>query len=293
MTIGLMPNISKKDILSIVKEIIGKIEKNGFKYILSNSLLNYKHQFDAQTQFLSNDQLCKNCDMVLSIGGDGTMLNTAYEIRHYSTPILGVNYGKLGFLAEFDLSSFADFLQDVKTENYVIEERMALIAGSAETEEKKLYAINDIVIDKGPWPKMINITIKVDDDYVSTFSADGIIIATPTGSTGYSLSAGGPIINPKSDVITLSPVAPHTLTMRPLIISSQQKITIIANSPSEKIQVSCDGQRVEFYDSPLTMEIVKDLKPVNLVHSNRINYYEILRNKLYWGLDVRKYNDIL
>jgi NAD+ kinase len=168
---------------------------------------------------------------------------------------------------------------------------MALIAGSVEKENKELYAINDIVIDKGPWPKMINLTIKVDDDYVSTFSADGLIIATPTGSTGYSLSAGGPIINPKADVITLSPVAPHTLTMRPLIISSMQKITVIANSLSDKIQVSCDGQRVEFYNSPLTIQVEKDVKPVNLVHSNRINYYEILRNKLYWGLDVRK-NDI-
>ncbi len=291
MTIGIIPNISKNDILSIVIEIIKQLNQNGFKYILSNSLLKYKEQFDRQSQFLTHDQLCKNCDMVLSIGGDGTMLNTAYEIRNSSAPILGVNYGKLGFLAEFDLSSFTDFLHDVKTKNYVIEERMALIAGSVEKENKELYAINDIVIDKGPWPKMINLTIKVDDDYVSTFSADGLIIATPTGSTGYSLSAGGPIINPKADVITLSPVAPHTLTMRPLIISSMQKITVIANSLSDKIQVSCDGQRVEFYNSPLTIQVEKDVKPVNLVHSNRINYYEILRNKLYWGLDVRK-NDI-
>lgn len=292
MTIGIIPNISKKDILLIVKEIIEKITGNGFNYVLCKSLLNYKDQFDSQAQFDSSEQLCEKCDMVLSIGGDGTMLNTAYEIRHFSTPILGVNYGKLGFLAEFDITSFTDFLQDIKTRNYTIEERMALTGGSDEKDGKELYAINDIVIDKGPWPKMINLTIKIDDDYVSTFSADGLIIATPTGSTGYSLSAGGPIINPRSDVITLSPVAPHTLTMRPLIISSLQKITVMVNSPSDKIQVSSDGQRVDFYKSPLTIKVEKDAKPVKLVHSNRINYYEILRNKLYWGLDVRKRDNI-
>jgi NAD+ kinase len=216
------------------------------------------------------------------------MLNTAYEMRHSSTPIIGVNFGKLGFLAEFDLAGFTDFLQDIKTQNYVVEERMTLLG---ECCGKELFAINDLVIDKGSWSKMIELTIKVDDDYVATFSADGLIVATPTGSTGYSLSTGGPIVNPKADVITLSPIAPHTLTMRPLVISSQQKVTVIVNSPSDKIQVSCDGQRVEYFDSPTVITIEKSKQPVRLVHSNRTNYFEILRNKLFWGLDVRKSNN--
>jgi NAD+ kinase len=288
MTIGIIPNISKTEILPIVKTIIGQIRRNGFNFILSESLLDSKDQFDANVKYSPHNELGKICDMVVSIGGDGTMLNTAYEMRHSSTPIIGVNFGKLGFLAEFDLDGFTDFLQDIKTQNYVIEERMTLLA---ECSAKKLYAINDLVIDKGPWPKMIELTIKVDDDYVATFSADGLIVATPTGSTGYSLSTGGPIVNPKADVITLSPIAPHTLTMRPLVISSRQKVTVIVNSPSEKIQVSCDGQRVDFFNSPAVVTIQKGQQPVRLVHSNRTNYFEILRNKLFWGLDVRKSNN--
>lgn len=288
MTIGIIPNISKSEILIIVKKIIEQIHQNGFRYILSESLLNFKEELNGESKFLSHDELSKSCDMVVSIGGDGTMLNTAYEMRHSSTPIIGVNFGKLGFLAEFDLTGFTDFLQDIKTKNYVVEERMTLLG---ECGGKELYAINDLVIDKGSWSKMIELTIKVDDDYVATFSADGLIVATPTGSTGYSLSTGGPIVNPKADVITLSPIAPHTLTMRPLVISSQQKVTVIVNSPSEKIQVSCDGQRVEYFDSPSVIIIEKSKQPVRLVHSNRTNYFEILRNKLFWGLDVRKSNN--
>lgn len=288
MTIGIIPNISKTEILPIVKTIIGQIRRNGFNFILSESLHDSKDQFDADAKYSSHDDLGKTCDMVVSIGGDGTMLNTAYEMRHSSTPIIGVNFGKLGFLAEFDLDGFTDFLQDIKTQNYVIEERMTLLA---ECGAKELYAINDLVIDKGSWSKMIELTVKVDDDYVATFSADGLIVATPTGSTGYSLSTGGPIVNPKADVITLSPIAPHTLTMRPLVISSQQKVTVIVNSPSEKIQVSCDGQRVNFFNSPAVVTIQKSQQPVRLVHSNRTNYFEILRNKLFWGLDVRKSNN--
>lgn len=288
MTIGIIPNISKTEILPIVKTIIGQIRRNGFNFILSESLHGSKDQFDADAKYSSHDDLGKTCDMVVSIGGDGTMLNTAYEMRHSSTPIIGVNFGKLGFLAEFDLDGFTDFLQDIKTQNYVIEERMTLLA---ECGAKELYAINDLVIDKGSWSKMIELTVKVDDDYVATFSADGLIVATPTGSTGYSLSTGGPIVNPKADVITLSPIAPHTLTMRPLVISSQQKVTVIVNSPSEKIQVSCDGQRVNFFNSPAVVTIQKSQQPVRLVHSNRTNYFEILRNKLFWGLDVRKSNN--
>ncbi|MFA5803212.1 MAG: NAD(+)/NADH kinase [Melioribacteraceae bacterium] len=291
MTIGIIPNISKSDILDIVKKIIAQLQQNGFGFILSESLLKHKNELDSASKFQSHTDLSKNSDMVVSIGGDGTMLNTAFEVKNSSTPIIGVNFGKLGFLAEFDLTSFTELLHDIKTKNYTIEERMALIGSSNGNNNDELYAINDIVIDKGPWPKMIELTIKVDDDYVSTFSADGLIIATPTGSTGYSLSTGGPIVNPKADVITLSPIAPHTLTMRPLVISSAQKITVMVNSPSEKIQVSCDGQRVNFFNSPAQLTIEKNKQPVRLIHSNRTNYFEILRNKLYWGLDVRKSNN--
>lgn len=294
MTLGIVPNITKTDILKIVNNIVDQLKNAGIDYVICesiNTLIDKSKTLISNTAFLPLKELIAKSDMVVSIGGDGTMLNTAYEVRNTSTPLLGVNFGKLGFLAEFDIDSFKEFLTDIKKNNFVIEERMALIGSVNDNAEKNLYAINDIVIEKGPWHKMIEVTIKINNEYVTTFSADGIIIATPTGSTGYSLSTGGPIVNPTADVITLSPIAPHSLSMRPLVISSKQKITIIVKSHYSKIQISCDGQRAYSYDSPSTIAIEKSDSPIRLVHSNRMDYFETLRNKLYWGLDVRKTNN--
>jgi len=130
-------------------------------------------------------------------------------------------------------------------------------------------------------------TVKADDDYVSTFSADGLVIATPTGSTAYSLSAGGPIVSPKSDVFILVPVAPHSLTMRPLVLSGKQTLQITINDHPEMVRISCDGQRVYNLDVPLTIKITRSKGSLKLVHTKSINYFEILRKKFFWGLDVR------
>lgn len=301
MTLGIIPNITKPEILNVINVIVDELQKNKINFFICDSLLKLKlvntskNEFSEQLNmcnFLPLNDLIKKSDMVVSIGGDGTMLNTAYEVRNSNIPIVGVNLGKLGFLAEFDVSSFKNFIEEIKSQNFVIEERIALVGHLSSDAKEELFAINDIVIDKGSWPKMIELTIKVDDDYVSTFSADGIIVATPTGSTGYSLSTGGPIVSPKSNVITLSPIAPHTLTMRPLVVSSEQKISIIAQSLFGKIHISCDGQRTNTYDSPSTITIEKSKNTVHLVHSNKTNYFEILRNKLFWGLDIRKINNM-
>jgi NAD+ kinase len=165
---------------------------------------------------------------------------------------------------------------------------MVLTADCDNYPGEKLIAINDIVIDKGGWAKMIEITAQVDGEYVSTFSADGVIVATPIGSTGYSLSTGGPVVSPSAGAITLSPISPHSLTMRPLVLSSEQEIVIKADSPHNEIQISCDGQRVYHVPPPLEIKIVKSVKPLKLVHTSVTTYFETLRNKLFWGIDVRR-----
>ena len=173
----------------------------------------------------------------------------------------------------------------------MIDNRNALDAVVVSEECEKLYAINDIVIDRGKYPKMIEITIQIDGEDVSTFSADGIIIATPTGSTGYSLSTGGPIVNPKTEAITLSPISAHTLSMRPLVISSDQDIVIKAKSIYEDVQIISDGQRVNFLKSPATIEITRSKHDLKLVHNIDKHYFEIIRKKLFWGLDLRTANN--
>ncbi len=149
------------------------------------------------TSFITNEKLAEKSDMIISIGGDGTMLASANLAQLNDKPILGVNLGKLGFLAEVNINEMDYLIDDIKNNNYSIEERMLIEAECVAHKVETLYAINDIVIDKDGWPKMIEITIKVDGELVTTLSADGIIAATPTGSTGYSISCGGPIVSPK------------------------------------------------------------------------------------------------
>lgn len=295
MTIGIMPNTTKENIAEVVYTLIAKLRENSFEVAISESfkdLFRGDEKVIEEVMFLDNNALSAKSDIVISIGGDGTMLHSAYEVRDAKTPLLGLNFGKLGFLAEFEVQFIDRLISDIKNGNYIIEERIALEARSLTHPNDDLYAVNDLVIDKGKWPKMIRLTIKVDDDYVATFSADGIIIATPTGSTGYSMSVGGPIVSPKTDAIVLSPISPHSLTMRPMVLSSDQRITITVESMYESVQINSDGQRVHNYKPPEKFEIFKSQSPVRLVHTSRTNYFEILRNKLFWGLDIRNIPDI-
>ncbi len=293
MKVGIIPNIQKENILKVVNDFIVSFRKYNLDFLLSETLKEYSKDLNGlvfENQFLEHSELCKESDILISIGGDGTMLNTAFEARNSDTPMLGVNFGKLGFLAEFELNNIDQLVKDIRDERYIVEERMSLEGESENMSGENLYAINDIVIDKGPWPKMIQLEIRIDGNYVSSFSADGLIVATPTGSTGYSLSAGGPIVSPKSEVITLSPIAPHTLTMRPLVISDKQKISITVDSLHKKVQLNSDGQRVDTFNSPMEIKIFKSKRSIKILHPHSFNYFEVLRKKLYWGLDIRNNN---
>jgi NAD+ kinase len=226
--------------------------------------------------------------MIISIGGDGTMLATAYHAQFYNKPVFGINLGKLGFLVDANIDQLEKFIEELKHNKYSIEERMVIEGECVGHKVEKLYAVNDIVFDKGGWPKMIEITITVNGEYVTTFAADGLIVATPTGSTGYSISVGGPIVSPKADVITLSPVSPHSLSMRPLVLPSNQEIIIRADSFHKEVHINCDGQRVFSFSPPLEIKITKSGRPLKIVRTSFISYFETLRSKLLWGIDLRK-----
>ncbi|MFH0736049.1 MAG: NAD(+)/NADH kinase [bacterium] len=293
MVIGIIPNTSKQNILKVVCDVAKKIKENDLDFYISSSFLMFKETFNdilKDAKFLNDSEIFDVCNLVVSIGGDGTMLNTAFHTLNKNIPILGVNFGKLGFLAEYDFNNLDGFIKDIKNENYSIEERVALEGYCANDKENIMYAINDFVVEKGPWPKMIELTIFVDNVYVTTFLADGLIIASPTGSTGYSLSVGGPIVSPLAEVITISPVSAHSLTMRPLVISDKQEIKIIAKSMHTSVQINSDGQRVINVAPPAELYIKKSTKSVKLIHTRSTNYFEILRNKLFWGLDIRSNN---
>jgi NAD+ kinase len=294
MKLGISPNYSKENIFDFLTNLLYKLKNANVNFILSESVTKINGispDYWKNYQLVKESELAEYCDVVVSIGGDGTLLQSAYNSRKYSTPLLGVNFGKLGFLAEFETAKIDELIDYLKNGELEIVRRNALEGLCTSEKCTDLYAINDIVIDRGKYPKMIEITIEIDGRYVSTFSADGIIVATPTGSTGYSLSTGGPIVNPQTEAITLSPISAHTLSMRPLVISSSQTIVIRAKSLFEDVQVICDGQRVNFLKSPAEIKIIKSKHDLKLVQNKDKEYFEILRKKLYWGLDIRALNN--
>ena len=288
--IGIIVNINKEKVYSVVADFVEKLREESFNFFVSDKVLGCQSKICEdlkKNELLEEKELYKKSDIIISVGGDGTMLNTTYNARFYDKPVLGVNIGKLGFLVETNVDQIDRVIKEIKAGRYSIDERMVIAGECIGHDMESLYAINDIVIDKGGWPKMIEIEINVDGEYVTTFSADGLIIATPTGSTGYSISTGGPIVSPKADVITLSPISPHSLTMRPLVVPSSQEITIRTNSLHKELHVNCDGQRVFSFLPPLELKITKSKKSAKLVHTNLTNYFETLRKKLLWGIDLR------
>ena len=296
MIIGIIANINKKNVFEVVSALIKKLRAKNLDFLIGDSLYQKRSLLKEKTDkssFVNNDKLCENSDMIISIGGDGTMLATAYKAHQYDKPVLGINLGKLGFLAEVNINQIDAFMEAIKKGKYRIGKRMVIETECCGHKVEKLYSINDMVIDKGGWPKMIEITIEVNGEYVTTFAADGIIAATPTGSTGYSISTGGPIVSPGADVITLSPISPHSLNIRPIVLPGNSEIIIKANSLHKEIHVNCDGQRVFAFPPPLQIKIKKCERPFKLVHTSLSNYYETLRKKLLWGIDLRKnsYND--
>jgi len=289
MKLGIVPNTEKENIVEVVELLISKLNSYNIAHFISDGFfeLSKISKILQRCNYIPNDELFTESDIIISIGGDGTVLTTGFISRDSGTPILGINFGKLGFLAEYEINNLDKLISELLNKEYHIEERITLTGYSEQNEKEKYFAINDIVIDKGRWPKMIELELKVDNKYVSTFLADGIIISTPTGSTGYSLSVGGPIVGPEAKTITISPISPHTLTMRPLVLSSDQKISIKATSHYESIQISSDGQRVSHDNSPSKIFISTSTIPLKLVRTKSTSYFDILRKKLFWGMDVR------
>ncbi|MFN3873520.1 MAG: NAD(+)/NADH kinase [Ignavibacterium sp.] len=294
MKIGIVANITKESVMEVVAAFIQKLKDNKLDYLLTHSLSESdgKVKIEIDDEFIVDDSdLYQQSDLIISIGGDGTMLATAFNAQQYDKPVLGINLGKLGFLVEADVSNLDTVIDVIKNKRYTIEERMIIEGNCTDYKCERMIAINDLVIDKGGWPKMIELTVWVDGEYVTTFTADGLIAATPTGSTGYSISVGGPIVSPQADVITLSPISPHSLTIRPIVLPSKSEITIKADSLHRDIKVNCDGQRSYSFPPPMEIIIKKSDNSLKLVHTSLTTYFQTLRTKLLWGIDTRYSNN--
>lgn len=289
MKIGIIGNTEKKAIAGIIDQVIQRGSEMRLEFAIDDSLRSLMESagVDGIRNYLPVETLPEASDILMSVGGDGTMLTTAYTALMNDMPIIGINFGKLGFLSEAEIGDIDDVLEDLYNDRFTVEERMVLTGKHSRPDHPVLHAINDIVIDRGSWPKMVELTIHANDEYVTTFSADGVIIATPTGTTGYNLSVGGPIVYPQADVITLSPISAHSLSIRPLVLHSSMRITITVEHHSGNVQVNSDGQRVHMFSAPMKLQIARSEKPLKVIKTKSKGYFEILRSKLLWGVDVR------
>lgn len=237
-------------------------------------------------EYYDKKTVTSKSDIVIVLGGDGTFLSVARLVKDYSIPIIGVNLGGLGFLTEIKLSEMYNILDDIFNGNYTINERMMLKASLFRGGEKisSYTVLNDVVINKGTLARIIELKTYVNDYFVTKYRADGLIVSTPTGSTAYSMAAGGPIIYPDLNCMILTPICPHTLTNRPIVISGDDIIKVELNSLDNDVMITLDGQVGFSLRDEDVVKIEKDEKKTLILTSPKKNYFEILRNKLKWGL---------
>jgi NAD+ kinase len=257
------------------------VDKNIQLYIDDSS--NYKND---QAEYLSHKEFSKTIDLMIVFGGDGTLLNSARQYLEYEIPILGVNMGNVGFLTDLKVENFHTSMQEILNGNYKIEERNLV---SAKFNNNHLYGLNEVVIHSGAYAQLMRYRLNVNDKVVYEQRSDGLIIATPTGSTAYSLSAGGPIIHPSLDVWTIIPMLPQSISSRPFVISSNEKVEMeIFDGPSENAKICVDGQ--DDIDVPygLNIAISKTEKTLKLVHPKDNDFFEACREKLGWSLNISK-----
>ncbi len=229
----------------------------------------------------------RKLDIFLSIGGDGTLLESVTHIGANQTPILGVNTGRLGFLATISKEEIEDSLTKVLKGAFTLDQRALLRLES----NKKLFgrlnfALNDFTIVKKDSSSMITVHTYIDGEFLNSYWADGLIVSTPTGSTGYSLSCGGPLVFPRSGNFILTPVSPHNLTVRPIVVSDESELSFEVEGRSKKFLVSLDS-RIAVVDESVKLKVVKERFKANLICLEGQNYFKTLRQKLNWGLDIR------
>lgn len=290
MKFGIIGNTRKPALLEVLRELLAYFDNIKVDYHLENDsakLLKQKLKITLpEKKILDNKSLIKKSDIIIALGGDGTILSVARMIGHIQVPILGINLGKLGFLAEVSVEDMKRCINDIIQHNYIIEDRMVLEARVLNSK-KKFYGLNDIVIDRGSYKRVIELETYVNNQYLVNYAADGLIVTTPTGSTAYSLAVGGPVVAPGTDVIMINPIAAHTLTARPLIIPDNSIIKV-KSLTGVNIHLTADGQDELFLKSPCEIIIKKAKYSVKLIKQKKSTYFELLRAKLLWGKDVRQ-----
>ena len=269
--IGIAINPSKDEDNEILHMVVKKFrEKFNFKSIAVFS------SFDIEKQDL------KDIDLLVVLGGDGTLLGIARSLNDsFNAPILGINIGNLGFLSSVEISDIDNALEKLEKGKFKVVNRMMLNCKVESTENKEeLKALNDVVLARGTLSRMVRFKIFVDGKIYSTFKGDGLIIATPTGSTAYSFSAGGPFVYPDLELITITPICPHTKSMQTIVLKGDSIIEICADHEEEKIYLTVDGQKAIKLNHETSVKVSKNKKSVKLLLFDDYDYFKVLRSKI-------------
>jgi len=277
----------------IIRDIFVFFNQNNVEMVIESEFLKllYEKQIIKKEYktFHSYSELDSSFDIMISIGGDGTILRAATLVRDSGIPILGVNAGRLGFLAMVQKDEISEFLQFVIEKKYTISER-SLISLTSSTEISNIddlnFAMNEISVSRKDTTSMITIETYLDGEFLNSYWADGLIIATPTGSTGYSMSCGGPILTPNVKSLVITPIAPHNLNARPLVITDDTEIRLKISGREDQYLVSLDS-RIASVKNESVLTIKKTPFKINMVEIQEETFLKTLRNKLLWGEDKR------
>ena len=289
--VGIFANVTKPLALSAVDPMLRFLARRHVDALLETDVADAlatetKRVAKYARRAATRNEIARDSRFIVTYGGDGTLLAAARDARAYETPILGVNLGKLGFLADVDAEDAISSVDRVIRGDFRVEKRLTL-TGFLGSQKDRHHALNDIVVSKSGAARVIRIEAYVNGDFLATIYADGLIIATPTGSTAYSMATGGPIVVPSSDVMLFSPISPHTLTARPIIIPASSQVFIRATTSDGTVMVMADGQIVCEGMRDVSLGIRRGSKSLRLIKDVGPTYYDMLRRKLSWAQDHR------
>lgn len=241
----------------------------------------------APATFSRAEELHGKADILVSLGGDGTLLDTVCYVRDKNIPVLGINFGRLGFLASIGKDAIYAAVQSLKQRTYIVDKRALLhLDSNVPLFGEVPYALNDFTIHKKDTSAMVKIHTYLNGEFLNTYWADGLIVATPTGSTGYSLSCGGPVVFPEAGSFVITPVAPHNLNVRPIVVPNNNVISFEVEGRSDQFLCTLDS-RMETIDNTVQLAIKKESFSLSLIRLDDSNFLQTLRNKLLWGIDAR------
>jgi NAD+ kinase len=285
--VGIVVKPHQMDALKTVCQVVTWLSERGIKVIGGTEAERERieHETGCVIDVVESDDLAAQVDLILVLGGDGTMIATSRLVRDTEVPVLGVNYGGLGYLAEFRIEELYEALGTMLEGKYEIEKRVMLAVELWRGHEQvsRNRVLNDIVINKSALARIIEIEASLNEQFVNSFRADGLIVSTPTGSTAYNLSAGGPVVYPSMNAIVITPICPFTLSNRPIVVPDNAVIELRLKTANEDVAVTLDGQVGLPLHPDDRVVIRKSRATFNLVQPLNRNYFEVLRDKLRWG----------